>query len=146
MAINKNDYLDVNGDYDLKKGLFDQLIDFLGDGGVEESGSNYVRFKDGTQICWTTASLSKVSNYYLSGYTAFPKSFINIICINTCMVQKCFDSRKSPEMAFVKVLPGLPGNCPSHHLNTGIDAYDVSKLLHEGNAVYPQMVVTNFCA
>ena len=77
MAIDKNDYLDVNGDYDLKKGLFDQLIDFLGDGGVEESGSNYVRFKDGTQICWTTASLSKVSNYYLSGYTAFPKSFIN---------------------------------------------------------------------
>ena len=27
MAINKNDYLDANGDYDLKKALVDELID-----------------------------------------------------------------------------------------------------------------------
>ena len=78
MAIDKNDYLDVNGDYDLKKGLFDQLIDFLGDGGVEESGSNYVRFKDGTQICWTLHRYQKLVTIFQADIPAFPlKSFIN---------------------------------------------------------------------
>ncbi|MCT4605844.1 MAG: hypothetical protein N4A64_07025 [Marinisporobacter sp.] len=49
---------------------------------ITESGSNsngeYIRFDDGTQICWNTLSLGYESNEYLDSTWNFPASFIAI--------------------------------------------------------------------
>ena len=70
MAINKNDYLDGNGNYDLKKDLVDELIDavnpiadYVVDTGVS-NGADFVKYASGRitirQIVILNASLSTI--------------------------------------------------------------------------------------
>lgn len=59
----------------------------LGGAVIVESGSNangeYVRFGDGTQICWNVdLALTYAATHYLQVYWTFPKAFINSpVCI-----------------------------------------------------------------
>ena len=79
MAINKNDYLDANGDYDLKKSLVDEVIDEVNTHVAENvsqgsphgmpsvmSGSKvlHVPTPNTTAILFTIEELKDAFNYY----------------------------------------------------------------------------------
>ena len=64
-----------------KANVTDDVHNLITDGKViEESGSNangeYIRFSDGTQICWSNISVSATAETYLSQNFSLPASFI----------------------------------------------------------------------
>lgn len=53
-------------------------LDDLANNGVVASGSNYVRFGDGTQICWGRIGVgSSAGGYQAGGWGSFPVAFTN---------------------------------------------------------------------
>ena len=60
-----------------KNGTFSGTIS-TANNGVTASGSNYVRFGDGTQICWGRIGVgSSAGGYQAGGYGSFPVAFTN---------------------------------------------------------------------
>lgn len=72
-------------------------VPLIGSGGVIEYGSNsngsYVRFADGTQICWKAVQVSYTNSYGLSSLWSYPAAFTSSPNIVATLLYNTFGQR-----------------------------------------------------